>query len=291
MPTNAVQQRPDRRLERARAKYARKISASAGPMREALERALARVPRERFLGPPPWYTVSDFGYVRVRSRDPARVYRNALFALDRAKGINNGEPALHAQMIGALEPRPGDLVVHIGCGTGYYSAVIAELVGAEGRVVAYEIDPDLAQRALDDLEPWPNVTVRAGSGTGAVLPSSEGIYVNAGASRALAEWLDALKDDGRLVFPLVTAEGSGVTLKVWRRGDAFAVEVVNRVRFIHCAGALDEGEGAEVARAIRSGQLFDARSLHRNDTPDASAVLVGEGWWLSDEVLAEGART
>uniref|UniRef100_UPI0036729C69 hypothetical protein n=1 Tax=Pectobacterium cacticida TaxID=69221 RepID=UPI0036729C69 len=49
-------------------------------------------------------------------------------ALDDAKGINNGEPFLHAMWIGKLALRPGEAVCHIGAGTGYYTAVLARLV-------------------------------------------------------------------------------------------------------------------------------------------------------------------
>jgi len=43
-------------------------------------------------------------------------------------------PSLVAALIGALELRAGDCVTHVGCGTGYYTAVIAEVVGAGGRI-------------------------------------------------------------------------------------------------------------------------------------------------------------
>jgi protein-L-isoaspartate(D-aspartate) O-methyltransferase len=245
------------------------------------------VPRERFLGPPPWYAVTEVGYVPVPNDDPSYVYQDVLFALDRAKGINNGEPSLHGQLIGALDPHPGDVVLHIGCGTGYYTAILAELVGPSGRVIAYELDRELAQRAAEYLKPWPNVAVVEGaSGTLAGLPAANAIYVNAGATRPLAEWLDALRDGSRLVFPLVTADGWGATLAITRQGETFAVEVLNRVRFIGCVGATDLEEGRAVAESFRSGELFGARSLRRDNASDASAVLVGEGWWLSSQPAA-----
>jgi len=41
----------------------------------------------------------------------------------------------------------GEHVVHIGAGVGYYTAILAKLVGAEGRVTAIEFDAELAARA------------------------------------------------------------------------------------------------------------------------------------------------
>jgi protein-L-isoaspartate(D-aspartate) O-methyltransferase len=276
------QPRPRRTpLAKTRAFYARIAAAKGGALRTALQRAFSRVPRERFLGPPPWYAVTATGYVRVPGDDPRHVYQDLLFALDRAKGINNGEPTLHGQLIGALEPALGDVVLHIGCGTGYYSAILAQLVGPEGRIVAYEIEPDLAAQATEYLAPWQNVEVRAQSGADPGLPRANAIYVNAGATRPLAEWLDVLQEGGRLVFPLITAEGWGVALKVLRQGAGFWTWVLNQIRFIGCAGATNCEEGEAVAESFRRGDLMRARSLRRNTEPDETAVLAGDGWWLS----------
>jgi protein-L-isoaspartate(D-aspartate) O-methyltransferase len=250
-------------------------------LRAALQDAFARVPRERFLGPPPWYAVTAAGYVRVPGDDPTYVYQDLLFALDPEKGINNGEPTLHGQLIAALEPEQGDVVLHIGCGTGYYSAILAELVGPEGRIVAYEIEPHLAARASEYLAPWPNAEVRAQSGAEAGLPHADGIYVNAGATRPLPEWLDVLEEGGRLVFPLITEEGWGVTLKILRRGSGFWTWVLNQIRFIGCTGATDPEEGEAVAESFRRGDLLRARSLHRGTAPGETVVLAGNGWWLA----------
>lgn len=51
-----------------------------------------------------------------------------LVSLDADKGINNGEPFLHAMWIGKVAPKPGETVTHVGAGTGYYTALLAQLV-------------------------------------------------------------------------------------------------------------------------------------------------------------------
>lgn len=47
--------------------------------------------------------------------------------------------------------------LHLGCGTGYYTAVAAELVGQMGKITAIEIDPGLAEKARAALMPWPQI--------------------------------------------------------------------------------------------------------------------------------------
>jgi protein-L-isoaspartate(D-aspartate) O-methyltransferase len=71
----------------------------------------------------------------------------------------------------------------VGAGTGYYSAILAELVGPEGRVLAFEIDAELAERAADNLEPWPQAEVVAGDGALLDPGPADVIVVNAGWTR------------------------------------------------------------------------------------------------------------
>ena len=54
--------------------------------------------------------------------------------------------------------------MQVGAGTGYFTAVLAELVGPSGRVCAFEIDEDLAATARTLLAEWPWVSVEARSG-------------------------------------------------------------------------------------------------------------------------------
>jgi protein-L-isoaspartate(D-aspartate) O-methyltransferase len=299
------QQKPDR-LTAAREFYAKMAAAGSGPLCDQLERAFCLVPREYFLGEGPWHALSmpSGSYVQTPTDDPIHVYQNLPFAIDRSRNINNGEPHLHGRMIGALAPERGDIVLHIGCGTGYYSAILAQLVMPAGKVIAYEIEFDLAVRAKECLKLWDNVEVHHASGINCELPKCQAIYVSAGATRAVGNWLDALADGSRLVFPLTASgekqmiarsqrrqihlgsgkcgtNGIGINLLVTRAGGSFTVRAVNSCGFVGCIGATDQNEGASVTAALQSGALWKARSLVRGDTPDRSAVLVGQGYWLS----------
>ena len=112
--------------------------------------AFATVPREQFVGPGPWRIKSPMDlaeYWTTDDNDPSHVYHDVLIALDESRGIHNGQPSLWVYLFDHLDLMPGEHVLHLGCGTGYYTAIIAELVGSAGRVTAVEIDATLAQRA------------------------------------------------------------------------------------------------------------------------------------------------
>jgi protein-L-isoaspartate(D-aspartate) O-methyltransferase len=68
------------------------------------------------------------------------------------------------------------------------------LVGPSGKVIAYEIEPELGRRAVKNLKSWDNVEVRLASGVNDELPHCDAIYVNAGATRPVASWLGALNE-------------------------------------------------------------------------------------------------
>jgi len=68
--------------------------------------------------------------------------------LEVAAGRFLMEPMVLARLIDALALKPGDLVLNVGCATGYAAAVMARLAGT---VVAIESDADLAASAGDNL--------------------------------------------------------------------------------------------------------------------------------------------
>jgi protein-L-isoaspartate(D-aspartate) O-methyltransferase len=263
--------------------YAAEITRLAGVRDPRIEAAFAAVPREDFVGLPPWRVGSGaFGSVSVS--DPERLYEDVLVGIDARRGINNGQPSLHAQALDALGVSEGETIVQIGAGAGYYTAILATLVGPTGRVIAYEIEPDLAERAAANLARYPQVEVRARSGVDD-LPDADAIYVSAAATHPLRAWLDALKPGGRLIFPLQAAGSSGAMLIVTRpeRGEAWPARLLAGVVFIACAGAQDRETGRRLDQAFRRGGTERVRSLRFGDAPRDSDWMRGEGWALSIE--------
>jgi protein-L-isoaspartate(D-aspartate) O-methyltransferase len=261
-----------------RRSYAHRIARLADVRDARIEQAFAEVPRENFLPSPPW-TIISLGDAS-ETRRLADIYENVLVAIDRQRGINNGEPALHAAWLDAVSPQPGDSVVHVGAGTGYYTAMLARLVESDGHVEAFEYEPDLAAEASRNLRSYANVTVQAASAFGRKLPEADVIYVNAGVLAPDAEWLKSLRPEGRLIFPWQPFKGWGPALLVTRREGGFAVQALMNVGFISCSGTTEKVSvrhlptEADLA-AVRSVWLVDERP------PDNSAVAVYEKVWFS----------
>ena len=262
--------------------YANLIVRGTGSSNERLVGAFSSVEREHYVGKGPWAVSVIAGHIFTISDDPRLLYQDILVSLATDRGINNGQPSLHAKCLAACAPTEGELVVHVGAGTGYYTAILAALVGPTGKVLAFEIQTDLADRARENLKDLPNVTVLNDSTADAHLPNSDVIYVNAGATHPLASWLDALKVGGRLILPLTPNDDLGCMLLVTREtSTGYAASVVARVAFIQCVGARDDLTSNALAAALETQSIKGVRSLHRGTNPDSTAWCVGTGWWLS----------
>jgi protein-L-isoaspartate(D-aspartate) O-methyltransferase len=262
--------------------YAELIVRSSGSDDERLIAAFTKVPREDFVGPGPWPVFARDGYISTPSADPIFLYQDILVGIATDRRLNNGQPSLHALCLAAAAPASGETVVHVGAGTGYYTAILATLVGQDGRVIAFEIENDLAARAARNLEHFPNVTVRAASAIKASLPRCDVIYVNAGTTHPPGAWLDALNIGGRMLLPLMPNQGFGIMLKVTRTSaDGYSASALGRARFTPCVGARDDAAAASLASALRRQSFQDIRSLRRNTQPDDKAWCIGGDWWLS----------
>src|SRR5580700_3275431 len=153
-------------LDIVRRAYAKQVMAEAGAADRRIEAAFAAVRREDFLGRGPWQIVRwGRGYVTTPSRNPIYLCDDVVVAIVPERNLNNGQPSLHARLIADAAPRPGEHVVHIGAGVGYYTAILHRLVGRAGGVTAIEFDAALAARLSANFAGARNVQVVAGDGT------------------------------------------------------------------------------------------------------------------------------
>ncbi len=270
-------------IEAARRFYAQELCRINGISSPAILAAFATVPRERFVGPGPWTIQSSGTSWFTEDANPTHVYRDALIVLDEAKHLNNGQPSLWAYALDLLDVHPGGQILHLGCGTGYYTAILAELAGQQAKIIAVEIDEGLAARAVDALAPWPQVLVVHADGALGPFEPCDVIVVSAGATHPLPAWLAALKPEGKLLFPLTSTRGPGTMAYLTRKNaNLFAASLNGSVFFVDFAGARDPSVSNELALALKRDKGAAVRSLRRDPhEKDASCWLHGDGWCFS----------
>ena len=158
-------------------------------MTEELDRAFAAAPRTWFLP-------------RAETR---------FAALDRplpiGHGQTNSQPTTVRHLLGHLDVRPGQRVLDVGCGSGWTTALLAQLVGPGGEVVGVEIVPELVDFGRSNL-------ARAGVPQARIEPADpselgypaaapyDRILVSAEAHDVPAALVDQLGEDGLLVVPV-----------------------------------------------------------------------------------------
>lgn len=270
-----------------RAFYARLMAARSHAPDPRLEDAIAAVPREEFLPAGPWQIMTDHGYVDTPSADLAFIYQDVLVALDAEHGINNGSPFLHGAWLGAVQPRTGERVVHIGAGTGYYTAILSKLVGPKGTVCAFEIEDKLAALARNNLSAYANVSVSTADATHAQLGAADVVYVNAGVGSLPAAWLDALTPGGRMIFPWRPAAHIPLVLLVEAIAEGFSTRPLMRAWFIPCIGTQDAASSDLAPKSIQEAQNISSVWRRRDCEPDESCVAAGHEVWFSSTPLAK----
>ncbi|HEX3348630.1 MAG TPA: methyltransferase [Acetobacteraceae bacterium] len=273
---------------RRRRDYARRITAGLPARDPRVESAFAAVPRERFLGSPPWKIIEPQSGSVIETGDLARIYDDVLVQLDIARHVNNGSPSLHALMLHHLGVRPGERILHLGAGAGYYSALLGELAGPDGLVDAVEFDTKLAGSAAANLRGWPRVTLHRGDAAAFPAGEVDRIYVNFGVPAPALRWLRNLGMRGTLEFPLCarggrTSRGSGVVIAATRTGSAFSVRFVSRCWFVMAEGALagDAAQHERLAAALERDGIEFVRSLRLGETSPERCWLWTPEWSLS----------
>ena len=185
---------------------------------ERVLEAMARVPRHEFVQPD--------------QRDEA--YEDHPLPIGEGQTIS--QPFVVAAMLEALALRPEDVALEVGTGSGYETAVLAELVR---KVYSIERIASLAERARAVLERlgYGNVTVVHGDGSQGLLEAApfDAIVVSAAAPRLPKPLMDQLRDGGRLVIPV--GSGFAQELQLVRKiGDSSTILYLDGVRFVPLIG-------------------------------------------------------
>ena len=266
--------------------FAEELEAVCKLRSPRLIEALATVPREAFLPPGPWTVLTEMDFLGGASRtgltadaNPARVNHNIAVAIDPARQLFNGQPGMLAVCIDALDLAPGARVLHVGCGLGYYAAVMAHCAGAQGRLVAIEADEALAAEAARNLSSMPWVRVRHGDGTELGGETFDAILVNAGVTHPLDAWLDGLAPGGRMVIPITATMppmgniGKGLVFVMTKKPDGeIAARVLTVVAIFSAVGIRDDSLNPFLGKALLGGPAqWASVSRLRRDQHQASS--------------------
>ncbi|WCE30187.1 protein-L-isoaspartate(D-aspartate) O-methyltransferase [Vibrio sp. SCSIO 43137] len=175
--------------------------------------AIKRVPRERFVSEALMHQAYDNN------------------ALPIAHGQTISQPYIVAKMTELLELTPTTRLLEVGTGSGYQTAVLAQLVD---KVYSLERIKSLqweAKRRLKQLDIYNVVTKHADGWQGWQSNGPyDAIVVTAAAARIPEALLDQLADQGRLIIPV--GDDSQELLKIVRHGDSYSTSVIEAVRFV-----------------------------------------------------------
>ena len=150
-----------------------------------------------------------------------------------------------------------------------------------------EIDAGLAEKARAALMPWPQIVVSHADGANLSFEPADLIVASAGATHPLPSWLDALKQGGRLMFPMTATRRGGMLLVTREVEDGFSARFLCQVGFIDFSGARDPDIDRRLAAALARDSGRAVRSLRRHyHARDRTCWLHSEGWCLSRRLPA-----
>ena len=203
-------------LESARARLMRYLAHEIKDQR--VLHAMGRVPREMF----------------VPTSNQHAAYDNAPLPIDKGQTIS--QPVIVGVMTEALELKGDEKVLEVGTGSGYQTAILAEMVG---RVISVERHQELidgAKKVLSLLD-YKNVEIHlAGEKLGWEEEAPyDAIMVTAGAPSLAPELVAQLRVGGRLVVPVGTPFEQDLILVV-KNQEGVATSVLGPCRFVPLIG-------------------------------------------------------
>ena len=229
----------------------------------AVEEAFRAVPRHLFLPGVPI----------------ARAYTDEAVAVQAVDGVTTSsasQPSMMAIMLAQLDLRPGHRVLEIGAGTGYNAALMARLVGRQGRVVAVDIDAELVDGADRHLiaAGVSGVELVCGDGALGYPPGApyDRIVLTVGSGVVRPEWIAQLAPGGRLLLPLAL-RGTQLSVALDLGDDGLLRSAsVHRCAFVRLRGV---GATAETGTVVDGVSVLPADGQVRSDALRAALAAPG----------------
>jgi len=141
------------------------------------------------------------------------------------------QPLVVAFMLELLQPQKGEKILDIGSGSGWTTALLAEIVGEKGKIIGLEIIPELVTFGKNNILKYnfTNIEIKLGNGREGDESNApfDKILVSAEAEGLLPPWQKQLKEGGKIVASinnticLFKKEGGGKIITEEYRGFAF----------------------------------------------------------------------
>jgi protein-L-isoaspartate(D-aspartate) O-methyltransferase len=169
---------------------------------ERVLKVMSEIPREEFVLP------------KLRRH----AYEDRALAIECGQTIS--QPLVVALMTQAVAPKPDDVALEVGAGSGYQAAVLSRLCR---KVITVEREPALAEHAAATLHRlgFDNVEVAVGDGSlgwPAEAPY-EVIVVAAAASGVPPALIEQLAEGGRMVIPVAVSPSEPQDLRLYKKED------------------------------------------------------------------------
>lgn len=186
---------------------------------ERLLAAMSKVPRHEF--------VSQQNWNEAYADHPVPI----------AEKQTTSQPYMIAAMIQAAEIKPEDRVLEIGAGSGYQTALLAELASQVFAVERYASLAETAQKTLERLG-YRNAKIITGDGSLGLLEAApyDAIIVSAAAPRIPQALMDQLAVGGRLLIPVGDAEEQVLQLVQRHADGSTTVRTLEGCRFVPLIG-------------------------------------------------------
>ena len=186
---------------------------------ERLLAAMSKVPRHEF--------VSQQNWNEAYADHPIPI----------AEKQTTSQPYMIAAMIQAAEIKPEDRILEIGAGSGYQTALLAELASQVFAVERYASLAETAQKTLERLG-YRNAKIVTGDGSLGLKEASpfDAIIVSAAAPRVPQALVEQLAVGGRLIVPVGESEQQVVQLLQKNADGSTSVRTLEGCRFVPLIG-------------------------------------------------------
>jgi len=186
---------------------------------ERLLAAMSKVPRHEF--------VSQQNWNEAYADHPIPI----------AEKQTTSQPYMIAAMVQAAEIKPEDRVLEIGAGSGYQTALLAELASQVFAVERYASLAETAQKTLERLG-YRNAKIVTGDGSLGLAEAApfDAIIVSAAAPRIPQALMDQLAVEGRLLIPVGEADQQVLQLVQRNADGTITVRTLEGCRFVPLIG-------------------------------------------------------